>query len=154
MQNFAYDPFLVTFGLCAVFCFGLILRVAFAISKPVISTMIPTYALSALFFAYPLLYWFKGAQGGGFGWLAGVLIALAMVCLSVVAFIASLLLHPWEQSSFFDRRVQEDPKAQLEQWYPNCRAKRLHSGKWLLTRSEEHTSELQSLMRISYAGFC
>src|SRR3546814_16537080 len=99
MQNFAYDPFLVTFGLCAVFCFGLILRVAFAISKPVISTMIPTYALSALFFAYPLLYWFKGAQGGGFGWLAGGLIALAMVCLSVVAFIASLLLHPWKKSS-------------------------------------------------------
>src|SRR3546814_18072502 len=84
MQNFAYDPFLVTFGLCAVFCVGLILRVAFAISKPVISTMIPTYALSALFFAYPLLYWFKGAQGGGFGWLAGVLIALAMVCLSEI----------------------------------------------------------------------
>src|SRR3546814_8692415 len=28
--------------------------------------------------------------------------------------------------------------------------------KWVrgLTRSEEHTSELQSLMRISYAGFC
>src|SRR3546814_2661958 len=24
----------------------------------------------------------------------------------------------------------------------------------LVTRSEEHTSELQSLMRISYAGFC
>src|SRR3546814_20175818 len=82
------------------------------------------------------LYWFKGAQGGGFGWLAGVLIALAMVCLSVVAFIASLLLHPWEQSSFFDRRVQEDPKAQLEQWYPNCRAKRLTSGKWLLNSKE------------------
>src|SRR3546814_18520494 len=95
--------------------------------------MIPTYALSALFFAYPLLYWFKGAQGGGFGWLAGVLIALAMVCLSVVAFIASLLLHPWEQSSFFDRRVQEAPKAQLQQWYPNCRATRLHSRTWSLT---------------------
>src|SRR3546814_18722617 len=88
---------------------------------------------SALFFAYPLLYWFKGAQGGVFGWLAGVLIALAMVCLSVVAFIASLLLHPWEQSSFFDRRVPDDPNAQLEQWYPNCRAKRFHTGKWLLT---------------------
>src|SRR3546814_8364067 len=27
-------------------------------------------------------------------------------------------------------------------------------GVWLLTRSEEHTSELQSLMRISYAVFC
>src|SRR3546814_8065322 len=25
---------------------------------------------------------------------------------------------------------------------------------WLLLRSEEHTSELQSLMRISYAVFC
>src|SRR3546814_9712687 len=25
---------------------------------------------------------------------------------------------------------------------------------WLATRSEEHTSELQSLMRISYAVFC
>src|SRR3546814_7530993 len=28
------------------------------------------------------------------------------------------------------------------------------SGGWLAIRSEEHTSELQSLMRISYAVFC
>src|SRR3546814_8039375 len=28
------------------------------------------------------------------------------------------------------------------------------SGDWLAPRSEEHTSELQSLMRISYAVFC
>src|SRR3546814_3593483 len=28
------------------------------------------------------------------------------------------------------------------------------TGTWLLERSEEHTSELQSLMRISYAVFC
>src|SRR3546814_3165123 len=27
-------------------------------------------------------------------------------------------------------------------------------GLWVRTRSEEHTSELQSLMRISYAVFC
>src|SRR3546814_10468132 len=27
-------------------------------------------------------------------------------------------------------------------------------GLWMLLRSEEHTSELQSLMRISYAVFC
>src|SRR3546814_7631783 len=27
-------------------------------------------------------------------------------------------------------------------------------GGWLMLRSEEHTSELQSLMRISYAVFC
>src|SRR3546814_4770043 len=33
----------------------------------------------------------------------------------------------------------------------------MHLGEdafWALTRSEEHTSELQSLMRISYAVFC
>src|SRR3546814_6109504 len=29
-----------------------------------------------------------------------------------------------------------------------------HGGDWLDIRSEEHTSELQSLMRISYAVFC
>src|SRR3546814_2358222 len=27
-------------------------------------------------------------------------------------------------------------------------------GGWVIVRSEEHTSELQSLMRISYAVFC
>src|SRR3546814_1802239 len=30
----------------------------------------------------------------------------------------------------------------------------LRFGKWVETRSEEHTSELQSLMRSSYAVFC
>src|SRR3546814_3227183 len=30
----------------------------------------------------------------------------------------------------------------------------VREGEPLLERSEEHTSELQSLMRISYAGFC
>src|SRR3546814_5657652 len=29
-----------------------------------------------------------------------------------------------------------------------------HKHDWLVVRSEEHTSELQSLMRISYAVFC
>src|SRR3546814_975951 len=33
-------------------------------------------------------------------------------------------------------------------------AQRLHDGHHLVVRSEEHTSELQSLMRISYAVFC
>src|SRR3546814_5052430 len=31
---------------------------------------------------------------------------------------------------------------------------RERGGRYMLTRSEEHTSELQSLMRISYAVFC
>src|SRR3546814_3571198 len=43
-------------------------------------------------------------------------------------------------TSFLDPAVQEKP-------YPYYRALRA-------TRSEEHTSELQSLMRISYAVFC
>src|SRR3546814_5823686 len=30
----------------------------------------------------------------------------------------------------------------------------LKASAWIETRSEEHTSELQSLMRISYAVFC
>src|SRR3546814_5303558 len=32
--------------------------------------------------------------------------------------------------------------------------RRTRIRRWLLVRSEEHTSELQSLMRISYAVFC
>src|SRR3546814_2200529 len=35
---------------------------------------------------------------------------------------------------------------------PGDLLKSLHG--WIGARSEEHTSELQSLMRISYAGFC
>src|SRR3546814_7640297 len=34
------------------------------------------------------------------------------------------------------------------------RAPRRQLGRWFSVRSEEHTSELQSLMRISYAVFC
>src|SRR3546814_6082240 len=41
------------------------------------------------------------------------------------------------------------------QFVPVLVARRLHSNALPLpTRSEEHTSELQSLMRISYAVFC
>src|SRR3546814_3143471 len=35
-----------------------------------------------------------------------------------------------------------------------CRLLRLRAGASIWCRSEEHTSELQSLMRISYAVFC
>src|SRR3546814_6196223 len=38
--------------------------------------------------------------------------------------------------------------------HPGCDGQRRLSPHRLLTRSEEHTSELQSLMRISYAVFC
>src|SRR3546814_2958754 len=46
----------------------------------------------------------------------------------------------------------------LEQPLPGRDLPRLHRAQMAATpdlvRSEEHTSELQSLMRISYAGFC
>src|SRR3546814_10216089 len=41
-----------------------------------------------------------------------------------------------------------------EQDNPPKRPPRYASSAWKYTRSEEHTSELQSLMRISYAVFC
>src|SRR3546814_2530402 len=44
---------------------------------------------------------------------------------------------------------QSDDEAKTEQ----SLSQRLQ-GRWSLPRSEEHTSELQSLMRITYAVFC
>src|SRR3546814_4087815 len=46
----------------------------------------------------------------------------------------------------------EDLKAQAPQ--AQCTARLSNTASNLLIRSEEHTSELQSLMRISYAVFC
>src|SRR3546814_2981228 len=44
-------------------------------------------------------------------------------------------------------RALSEASAAAESW--------VHSGaQWVNSRSEEHTSELQSLMRISYAVFC
>src|SRR3546814_5541365 len=37
---------------------------------------------------------------------------------------------------------------------PYIQSVRWHGAPWTKNRSEEHTSELQSLMRISYAVFC
>src|SRR3546814_4970135 len=56
---------------------------------------------------------------------------------------AFVLYGPQEQEQAPYRFQYWVPKADL-----NLRLKRL------VTRSEEHTSELQSLMRISYAVFC
>src|SRR3546814_6756737 len=42
----------------------------------------------------------------------------------------------------------------INPWFAAAVALTLNSGAFLGERSEEHTSELQSLMRISYAVFC
>src|SRR3546814_1022015 len=41
-----------------------------------------------------------------------------------------------------------------QSWCAFCRSTVIGSARGTISRSEEHTSELQSLMRISYAVFC
>src|SRR3546814_5864676 len=76
-------------------------------------------------------------------------------------------LMPWRPKDMTGRRMQYLPNA----WMPSAmegpppRSLRIsvdnysshlakHAKRALAQRSEEHTSELQSLMRISYAVFC
>src|SRR3546814_2249921 len=54
---------------------------------------------------------------------------------------------PWNQEHRRSRQSREEKAGQPELWFR--RRRRNHAS-----RSEEHTSELQSLMRISYAVFC
>src|SRR3546814_3056747 len=51
-----------------------------------------------------------------------------------------------QQSAALVQRIEQDARQRLE-WGQRM-------GTAVDDRSEEHTSELQSLMRISYAGFC
>src|SRR3546814_7010301 len=81
--------------------------------------------------------------GGILGWLASLImrtdaqqgILLNVVVGIVGAFLAGLILSP-----LFGM--------------PSILAGSFSLGALLISRSEEHTSELQSLMRISYAVFC
>src|SRR3546814_4054347 len=55
------------------------------------------------------------------------------------------------------RILVADQAAWMPSWKPAaCRRRRMaaSTAAWSSPRSEEHTSELQSLMRISYAVFC
>src|SRR3546814_1045191 len=67
-------------------------------------------------------------------WLTWVVVKFVFVLLSDVS-------KPWVQP--LSRRIAEGNP--LLEWF---------ADDWVQTRSEEHTSELQSLMRISYAVFC
>src|SRR3546814_9641082 len=49
-----------------------------------------------------------------------------------------------------DRDEHREAHPRVDRDHPACRDRRAEEGE----RSEEHTSELQSLMRISYAVFC
>src|SRR3546814_1435423 len=56
-----------------------------------------------------------------------------------------------QRDRLFGQRRRTDGRRRL---CPLCRADTLRPGPAFAVRSEEHTSELQSLMRISYAVFC
>src|SRR3546814_4450850 len=55
-----------------------------------------------------------------------------------------------------DFEEEESDAIDLQGWFAAVdQAAKLVDPRWrVCNRSEEHTSELQSLMRISYAGFC
>src|SRR3546814_9620566 len=62
-------------------------------------------------------------------------------------------LHQMSQPS--PRRVRTAPAGRPPRPAPRCgRPRPRASARWRPGRSEEHTSELQSLMRNSYAVFC
>src|SRR3546814_8503551 len=65
---------------------------------------------------------------------------------SILHFLQDGSVHP-------GRQLQSTDVTNLVRGY-DPRAKTARTGKILARRSEEHTSELQSLMRISYAVFC
>src|SRR3546814_2411261 len=79
------------------------------------------------------------------------------------AVIAHVRIGRGEQHAQFGRHAGEDQTADAKPWQQRleiggveARMHRLDDEKVRLARarSEEHTSELQSLMRISYAVFC
>src|SRR3546814_3957759 len=74
---------------------------------------------------------------------------LALISLALVS-LASIRLAPFSNASEKSASVASAAARLADQKRPIG----LPSGPRSGTRSEEHTSELQSLMRISYAVFC
>src|SRR3546814_7276654 len=70
----------------------------------------------------------------------------------------ALPISPWSRVAFAPARTVAATKKACKCcpcWFTAMRLSRGRASSWKpLTRSEEHTSELQSLMRISYAVFC
>src|SRR3546814_8934067 len=90
-----------------------------------------------------VLYGMIARQPVGQLWLAGVFPGLMMAGL----FILYIVVRCWIQPNLGPVLPKEDRDLPWPEKIALLRA-------GLLPRSEEHTSELQSLMRISYAVFC
>src|SRR3546814_3801009 len=90
---------------------------------------------ASMFFIVVYIHIFRGLYYGSYKapremvWLLGVVIFLLMMATAFMGYVL-----PWGQMSFWGAQVI--------------------TGFFSAIRSEEHTSELQSLMRISYAVFC
>src|SRR3546814_9055881 len=80
-------------------------------------------------------------QGPDYDFLAGVVAKTPKVCIP-----APSMLHFRGGRQAISQKVYPD----LEDFYADLAA----AYRAEIARSEEHTSELQSPMRISYAGFC
>src|SRR3546814_6427901 len=64
--------------------------------------------------------------------------------------LSHLTVAPWTRRCWWCQLTSAMPR-QSVRW---LRSRVTLLAKWISGRSEEHTSELQSLMRISYAVFC
>src|SRR3546814_5259963 len=62
-------------------------------------------------------------------------------------------LPPEDRARLIQELIRQDPGA-LHSWLEMDIIDRMQNEGLISQRSEEHTSELQSLMRISYAVFC
>src|SRR3546814_4565121 len=62
------------------------------------------------------------------------------------------LFRSWSSASWRTMAAKRMPSARSSS--PSAAHSRLRLSPFVVGRSEEHTSELQSLMRISYAVFC
>src|SRR3546814_5880632 len=78
------------------------------------------------------------------------------VCSSDLAAYYSAINHDGEASAFWKllRATLDDSQARVDIERAEQVIARRKQGQTWAERSEEHTSELQSLMRISYAVFC
>src|SRR3546814_8232018 len=91
----------------------------------------------------------------------GVLLGIAFVCVVAARLLDSGDEHqePQAQARLEERikpvaNVVTDPSVLVKLAAAEQASRPAMTGEQVYSRSEEHTSELQSLMRISYAVFC
>src|SRR3546814_13622255 len=92
--------------------------------------------------------------------MCGVSVVLALSCVSIIVFLLIIRRPPrstrtdtlFPYTTLFRSLRHRRRRGALPQCFHRLLDRRAMRG--IAGRSEEHTSELQSLMRISYAVFC